>query len=1055
MFYHRLVMMLSLPMAAITATAQQQTVKGVVTDTNGEPIIGATVSIKGVDKGATITDLDGRFTIGATAGQTLRITFIGMKDQYVYLGRETNISVHMEENHILLNEVVAIGYGSMKRSDLTGAVSSINSKAIESSGSITIDQALQGRLAGVQMVQNTGLPGGGSSIQIRGMGSINSSNEPIYVIDGVIIDGATGTVTDNALSGINPSDIESVEVLKDASATAIYGAQGANGVIIITTKQGKAGRAVVSVKAGFTVQTLPKELPMADLQDFASHSNTVQDALGYSKSAWFAHPETLGKGTNWQRAIFNDVMSQSYDMSISGGSQNTAYRISSGYTSQDGIAAGSSFDRVTSKFVFDSQPRKWLNIGTRFSASYTKQITTIDSWNLIAAAVRQKPNIPVTNLDGSYGAPDEQDNTLSNPLALARLKDRNKKRAGMSGTIFAKFSLTNWMSFRTEVSASLNSDEMHSFTPKYRFNDYNQNADAIREETMQKSTYLVWRNMLNINFNLWKGHKMGIMMGQEMSGNHSKRLYGKRLGGNNTLTDLDAGDALQAENSGYTTDKRFVSFFGRLTYNLRNRYLLTATLRGDGSSNFAEGHRWGTFPSVALAWRINQESFMKNATQVNNLKLRMGYGLTGNANVTAFAHTAMLKNIPTVWGNGNMLSRMGNNDLTWERIGALNLGIDLGLFDNRVEFVVDTYYKTTNNLLMILTLPGIAGTNGTSNISTQPPWGNVGRVTNKGIELTLNTVNWDKNDFTWRTSLTFTLNRNKVRELNTATSYIDKTFQNEGKTQVVTCTQVGGSIGDFWGYRCIGRINSASDLYGTDGKLKIALPEGLTVDKNNGVWVGDLIFEDINHDGVINADDQTKIGSPLPQFTGGIGNTFSYKGIELNAFFTYSVGGDIMNWLALAIDNPNERMYNISRTAATHYARLGLIDPDGSDTDIYNVRVVSGAANMYRIHPTDPNNNNRVSTRIIENGSYLRLQNVSLSYSIPKRIVRKINLSGVRITASATNLFTFTGYRGYDPQVGMGSDQYSSNAQNALLNGFDKGRYPTPRTYSLGLNVEF
>jgi len=1050
----RLFIVLLMSAMPIIASAQEN-VTGKVTDMQGEPIIGASVTIKGVTGGGAVTDLDGNYSIATKQGQTLRFTYLGMKEKLVKVEKSLILNVRMEEDAVLLNEVVAVGYGTMKRSDLTGSVSSINSKAIEQSGAMTIDQAIQGRLAGVQMTVNSGTPGGGSSIQIRGLGSINSTNEPVYVVDGVIIDGATGTATDNALSGINPSDIESMEVLKDASATAIYGAQGANGVVIITTKSGKAGRAVISASAKFSVQTLVDELPMANLREFAEHNNVVQDALGNSKSAWFAHPETLGDGTNWQRAIFSNATSQNYDISVSGGKDKNTYRVSANYLNQDGIATGSGFDRLTSKVSLDSEARKWLKLGARASVSYTKQITTIDDWNLINAAVRQKPNIPVTNIDGSYGAPEEQDNNLSNPLAVASLKDKNKTRLNFSGTLFAQFTIFKWLNYRTEVSGRYGSDETHSFTPHYYFNDYNQNADAIREETMLHNSYLAWRNQLNMSFKPFKGHKLGIMLGHEMSGNHTKRLYGKRLGGNTDLTDLDAGDASQAENDGYTTDKRFMSFFSRLTYNMRNRYLLTSTLRADGSSNFAKGHKWGVFPSVALAWRVSQEKFLKDVDWLDNLKLRLGYGLTGNANVTAFAYAAMYKNMQTIWGNGNMLSRMANENLTWEKTHSFNIGLDVNLFGNRVEFIADAYYKKTNDLLMILSLPGIAGTNGTSNVSTQAPWCNVGSVSNKGFELTLNTVNIDKNDFSWRTNLTFTLNRNKVCKLNTATSYIDKTFQVEGKTQVVTRTQVGGSIGDFYGYRCLGCINSAADLYDADGNLKIALPDGLTVDKQNGVWVGDLIFDDIDGDGVITASDQTKIGSPHPDFTGGIGNTFSYKGFDLNVFFSYSVGGDIMNWLALTTNNPNERMYNVTKTAATDYAKLGLIDPNGSDDDIYNVKVVSGAPLMYRINPTDPNNNNRVSTRIIEDGSYLRLQSVSLSYRFPTRMIKRIGLTGARLTASITNLFTITGYSGYDPEVGMGSDQYTTTGQSALLNGFDKGRYPTPRTYSLGLNVEF
>ena len=402
-----------------------------------------------------------------------------------------------------------------------------------------------------------------------------------------------------------------------------------------------------------------------------------------------------------------------------------------------------------------------------------------------------------------------------------------------------------------------------------------------------------------------------------------------------------------------------------------------------------------------------------------------------------------------------MLSRIPNEDITWETTKSFNVGLDLALFNNRVEFIADWYYKKTDDLLLILSLPGTTGTNGTMNVTTQAPWDNVGSLENKGIELTLNTVNISKRNFQWRSNLIFTLNRNKVLSLNTANAFVDKTYQTGGKDRIVTRTQVGSPIGQFYGYNCIGRINSAYDLYDENGKVKIALPEGLTVNKATGVWVGDLIFEDLNHDGVINEKDQTVIGNPLPKFTGGFGNTFSYKGFDLNLYFTFSYGNDIMNWLNMNIDNPNERMYNITKRAAVDYAKVALIDPNGSADNIYNNYVVSGAERMYRILPADPNQNNRISTRIIEDGSYLRLQNVSLSYTFPKRWVARIGLNMIKVYANATNLFTLTKYSGYDPEVGMARDQYSNYSQSALLNGFDTGRYPSPRTYTFGINVGF
>ena len=1047
------------PALAEYQAVQQQTgvITGRVIDDNGEVVIGANVVIKGTTK-AVMTDLDGNYSINAKEGETLVFSFLGLQTKSVKVGDKKVINVTLETDAVLLDEVVAVGYGTMKRSDLTGAVVSIDSEAIEQMAPTSIDQVLQGRAAGVLMTQDSGLPGGGASIQIRGLNSINNTNEPIYIIDGVTISGETGTTTDNALSSINPSDIESMEILKDASATAIYGAQGANGVIIITTKQGKEGRPRVNVEAQYGIQYLVKELDVANLREFAYHRNDIYEAGGIDyASSWAANPALLGEGTNWQRAIFTPAAMQNYNLSMSGGVKGTTYKLSANYLNQDGVGVGSSFDRLTMTVGINSEMNKWLKVGANATIGNTRQVSTLAGWSLIHNAVRQSPHVPITNLDGSYAAPGEEDweNTLSNPLAVGEMSDRSNRKLSVRGNVFATLNLFKWMNFRTEFAANINSDESRIFQPEYYFNDWSQRAQADRQETINNSYNWTWRNQLNIKFHPTKHQNLNLMLGHEMNETTTNRLNGKRTGGNATLPNLSAGDANYAENTGYTTRRAFLSFFGRLNYSLLDRYMLTATLRYDGSSRFAEGHRWGMFPSVSLAWRINKEKFLKNVDWISNLKLRAGYGHVGNSNVVDFAYDYMLKNITTIWGTGHILSRIPNEDITWETTKSVNVGLDLAMFNNRVEFIADLYYKRTDDLLLILSLPGITGTNGTTNITTQAPWNNVGSMENKGIELTLNTVNISKPDFTWKSSFVFTLNRNKVLDLNTATAQIDKTYDAGGHSYVVTRTAEGRPIGQFYGYKVIGRINSAYDLYDANGKMKIAIPEGLTVDRENGVWVGDLIFEDINKDGVINEEDQTYIGNPLPKFTGGIGNTFSYKGFDLNIYFTYSYGNDVMNWLNFQIDDPNERVYNITKRAAVDYAKLELYDPNASADNIYNVYVASGADRMYRLAPNDPNENNRVSNRIIEDGSYLRLQSVSLSYNFPKRWVRKLRINSLKAYCNMKNLFTITKYSGYDPEVGMASDQYSNYNKSALLNGFDPGRYPSPRSFTFGINVGF
>ena len=1041
---------------------QQQAVRitGKVTDENGEPVIGASVVVKGTSTG-TVTNLEGNYSITVAKGQTLEFSFIGMKPIAVKIADKKVVNITLQDNAVALDEVVAIGYASMKRSDLTGAVTSVSSEMISQMNPTSIDQVLQGRAAGVLMIQNNGMPGGGASVQIRGLNSINGTNEPIYIIDGVTISGNTGTDTDNALSSINPSDIESMEVLKDASATAIYGANGANGVIIITTKRGREGKPRVNLEAQYGIQYLAKQLDMANLREYAQHNNEVVEMMGRSKTAEFANPSLLGEGTNWQTAIFRPASMQNYNLNMSGGVKGTSYKVGAGYLRQDGIAEGSDFDRITLSAAIDSEVNKWLKIGGSANLSRTTQTTSIADWNIINSAVKQKPNVPVYNLDGSYGSPSESDDNSSpvNALAIAQLVDKNNRKLSVRSNLYATVTPFKWMNFKTEFSSNVGTEEVHSFTPSYYFTSWQKNDYADRQESIRVNYYWAWRNLLNFNLKPGKNQNLTLMLGHEMTETRSNYLKGSRRLGSNSLTDLGAGDASTAENDGYTGRSSFLSFFGRAHHSLLDRYMLTATMRYDGSSNFARGNRWGAFPSAALAWRINKENFLKEVEWLSNLKLRAGYGVVGNSNVASFAYTSILNNTETIWGSGQALSRLPNEGLTWETTKSFNIGLDLSFFNNRVEFIADWYNKRTDDLLIVLTLPGITGTNGTGAMSA--PWGNVGSLRNRGFEFTLNTVNVSRKEFQWRSSLVFSLNRNKVLDLNTATAQVFKTYQFGGNDKQVTLTQPGYAIGQFYGYKVIGRINSAADLFDESGKLKVALPEeGATgqpkkIDEKNGIWVGDLLFEDVNKDGLINAKDQQVIGNPLPKFTGGFGNTFSYKGFDLNLYFTFCYGNDVMNWLNMTINNPRDYTNNLLKDAALHYAKYGVIDPEGSANNIYNVRVISGKKNISRISSNDLNENNRVSSNLIEDGSYIRLQTVNLSYTFPRKLTSKLGLEMLKLYCNVSNLFTISGYSGYDPEVGMARDQYSNYAQSALLNGFDAGRYPSPRTFTFGINIGF
>jgi TonB-linked SusC/RagA family outer membrane protein len=1028
----------------------QQLVTGKIFDERGNTLPGATIKTK---KGTavTIADINGAFSIRVPAGErSILISFTGYLSKEVAIsGNSSGLKINLLPDTRNLSEVAVIGYQTRKTADLTGAISSINAETIAKSGAITVDQALQGRIAGLQMTENTGLPGGGSSIQIRGLNSINSTNEPIYVIDGVVISSATGTYYQNAFSSLNPADIASIDVLKDASATAIYGAQGANGVIIITTKRGKAGAPQITVDTKFSRQSIPKYLPMADLQAYAIHQNALYTLKGQPINDQFADPSLLGYGTNWQKEIFRPAYLGNYNLSLLGGNENTTYKIAGSYLNQDGIAVGSGFKRVTLNTSIDSKVKSWLKIGTSINLSSTKQVITIADYNLINSAIRQSPSVPARNLDGSFGGPEDPNDQLSNPIALANLLDKGNQNLNAFGNVYLEAKPLSWITYRSEYASSIGETLNHSFTPTYTLG-YLFNSQITNNQSQQYNVNWTWRNLLIFDRTIAQSHAFNLMLAEEATQRTSNYLFGQRLGGNNDLRDLDAGDANTASNNGNTSKSGIQSYFGRFSYTYKDRYSLTGTLRFDGSSNFAQGHQWGTFPSAAAFWRISEEKFLKSITAISNLKLRVGYGKVGNSNIIPFAYSAILSNVPTIWGTGHLTANVPNPDVTWETTDSYNIGLDMGFLGDRIQLTADAYVKTTNNLLLALTLPAIAGTQGTN--AASPPWGNVGAMQNKGFELSMNTQNIIAKNFTWTSNFVFSLNQNKVLKLNTENAQINSTYQVSGNAIIVTRTQPGQSIGMFYGYKVTGRVNSASDLYDSNGKLKVALPQGLTVSPS-GVWVGDLLYDDYNKDGVINEQDRQFLGSPLPKFTYGFGNNFSYKNFDLSFFFNGVYGNKIINFLDISIDDPNQTTGNVSQRAALNWAKIALINPSGSASDINNVYISSGYPNIPRMSGTDPNANSRLSSRYLESGSYLRLQSLNFAYSLPRSLAAKIGLRSLKVYVSGMNLFTITKYSGYDPEVGMVKGQYSASSQNALLNGIDVGRYPSPRIYSMGLSV--
>ncbi len=1057
-------------MALLPAAALAQgmvTATGTVTDANGDPLIGCTVQLKGSSVG-TVTDLDGHFKMQVPEGKTLTFSYIGYKTKEVKA--QKTMKVTLEDDTHVLNEVVAVGYGTMKRSDITGSVVSVRAEDLEQTSAATMDQMLQGRAAGLTMTSNSGAAGSSTSIQIRGVNSLNSSNEPVYVIDGSIVRSEAGQDTySNPLDGLNPNDIESIEILKDASATAIYGAQAANGVIIVNMKKGKEGAPRISLKATAGFSNLPKKLDVMNLRQMGAY---VTD-LGISESSegYLANPDVLGEGTDWQDAMFRTGVKQEYNLSVRGGAKNVNYSVSGGYYTEDGIIINNGFERFTLRTALDIKAYKWLDLGATVNISHTDQNTGMASWGVVGNALGMLPNIPVKNEDGTWGKAGYNSETNSwtpNPVAIASITTRDNKKSATRANFYFTLKPWKWLSWRNEVTYDVNTDNYRYLLPAYDLGGTRRDY-ATHEASKTYNQYMSLKSVATGNWKI-KSHKLSLMLGYEMNDRYRDYLYGQRLGGSDDNLALVGGDGTQDSNDGWTTTERFVSFFGRLTYNWLDRYLLTATVRHDGSSRFARGQRWGTFPSAALAWRISEEPFFAPLLEtVNSLKLRVGYGLVGNANLADNTYQPTFTNMISNFGTGYLTANMPNYDgLTWEKTHSWNIGLDLSLWDNRIEFIFDAYRKDTKDLLLQTALPWYTGTHITGGTSAQ--WANVGSMRNEGIELTLNATVINKKNFKWKTGLTYSLNKNEITALNSETGFIDKTlnFKTWGG-ETVTRTAVGHSVSQYYGYRVAGRINSAADFLRDNGDgtstVIAATPNyrvGTVVSNASAsalkTSIGDLLFKDLNGDGIIDSNDRDFLGSGLPKYTFGWNNTFTYKRWTLSIFMYGSVGNKVFNWQRRQMDEPSLLSGSVTNkfTRVSNYAKWAYRDGNSGNQNVWNVYVVEGAdPSETRIDNNHGNYNSRVSDRYVEDADYLRIKNIVLSYSFPRSICKKLMLQSLKLSGNVQNLYTFTGYTGYDPEVGSQNGQYSMSGQGMLMYGVDTGRVPAPRSFIFTLEATF
>lgn len=1054
--------------------AQQTTVTGKITDgTDGSPLIGANVLVKGAGTGS-IADIDGNFRVNVPTGKNvLIISCIGYKEQEIVLKPgEKVVNIVMKEDTKLLDEVVVVGYGTMKRSDLSGASVSIGEDKIKGSVITNLDQSLQGRAAGVTAVTTSGAPGSSSSIRVRGQSTINAGAEPLYVIDGVIVQGGGNSGADfglgdalgngkistiSPLSTVNPADIVSMEILKDASATAIYGAQGSNGVVLITTKRGKAGEAKFTYDGMFAVQRQTKRLDMLNLREYAEYYNDMVTNGYADKDEHYSDPSLLGVGTNWQDAIFQTALQNQHQISAEGGTEKVRYYVSASYMNQDGTIIGSNFNRYSFRVNLDSQLKKWLKIGLSATYSSTNDdLKLADSdRGLINYSLTTLPDIPIYNIDGSYATVVREGYTNPNPVALAMMDEILLKRQKLTGNVFFDVTPIKNLVWHAELGYDISSRKGEGYKPMVDLGGW---ARTANESNIQKNSSTFWqlKNYVTYNGKIDK-HNFTAMVGQECS---EAKYDFTRIA--NTMLPSDEvhnpalGSGTPAISAGFGSST-MASFFTRLTYNYDDRYLATYTYRCDASSNFGPDNCWVGFHSAAASWRFTNESFFKSLkTIVSNGKLRLGWGQTGNSNIAPYAWGLPLVVCLLDWEWAIVLLTYLILLLSGSLQEQWNIGLDLSFLKDRLNLVVDLYKKTSDNMLMDLQLPSYMGTQGNGSSALAAPKGNYGSIENKGLEITLN-AHPIVGKFQWDSDFQISFNRNKLKSLSGTSS-----VQIVGYGQwndVISVSELGKSLYNFYGYVTDGVYKDLEDLQTSPKPAKY--PADGVFNRTNTVWVGDIKYKDISGpngvpDGVIDEYDRTNIGSPMPKFTFGWTNTFRYKNFDLSLFINGSYGNKVMNYMSINLSNMKSSWTN-QLISIKNRAQLVPIDVNkavaaGNNwyNDVTNVTVANPGTSIPRITTGDPNDNDRISDRYIEDGSYIRLKNITLGYTFPKKMIKKLGLENVRVYTNIQNLLTITGYDGYDPEIGA-----STADSKGYTYGVDNGRYPSPTVYSFGLNVSF
>lgn len=1073
-----LIGMLFVPVAMMA----QVTVSGIVTDGSGEPVIGASVLEKGTANG-TVTDFDGKFAVNvANANATLVVSYVGLETQEVALRGRKVVNVTLKTNEEVLDEVVVVGYGTMKKSDLSGATVSMKESDLRQSISTSLDQTLQGKAAGVTAVTTSGAPGSSSSIRVRGQATVNANAEPLYVIDGVVVQGGGNSGADfglgdalgngkvstiSPLSTINPSDIVSMEILKDASATAIYGAQGANGVVLITTKHGQEGKAKITYDGMVAWSQQTKRLDMMNLRQFATFYNECEREGANLSSATpstsnYADPSILGVGTDWQSAIFRTGLQHSHQLAVQGGTDKVKYYVSGNYMNQEGTIIGTKFNRFSVRANLDAQLNKWLKLG--FNASYSMtndELRKADSnEGIIYYSLLTLPDIPIYDIDGNYASSIREGYTSPNPVAKALANEINLRRQKLMGNIYLDINPIKGLNWRSEFGYDLGNNKSEMWEPTLQFGAWVQNVNKSSIQTnnnfyWQVKNYLTYSNTIN-------DHSFSVMAGQECW--ESKWEYIRVNGSDlpsNDIHNPSLGDKTNASIGSGFGRASMASFFARGTYNYADRYYLTYTFRYDGSSNFGPKNRWAPFHSVAGSWRFSNEKFFEPLQPVwSNGKLRFGWGQTGNANIGGYAWGVAMSGMDSFLGAGFRPGGIANEYVHWEKQEQFNLGLDLGFWDDKLSFVLDLYQKTSKDMLMPLTLPSYMGTQGNGSSALAAPKGNYGSIQNRGLEFAINVNPFKGKKVEWESNLQFSFNQNKLLSLEGTGS---ANLPGYGQWSDVVCmSQVGQPLYGFWGYEVEGVYKDYEDLVNSPKTIQHPA-DGVSFNRNNTVWVGDIKFKDVDGNGVIDENDKTIIGSPMPKFTFGWTNTLRFFGVDLSVFLNGSYGNQVLNYNSITLSSTST-LYRNQLNSVSNRAHLYPIDENkvypctvnGVEVtrwqdDVTNTKVSNPETKTPRAATSAmASYNTQISSRYVEDASYLRIKNIVLGYTLPRKALKAMHFDNFRIYLNIQNLATFTKYTGYDPEVGA-----STQDATGLAYGVDNGRYPSPTTYSLGLNIGF